>query len=67
MYSRVDIALIKRRFIASRNAKLIIECQSYYYDSLEASVRDRKKAKLLEKLGFPLIYVLLVETDYHQN
>ncbi|WP_081694783.1 MULTISPECIES: DUF2726 domain-containing protein [Planktothrix] len=61
--SRVDIALMKRGFKASRNAKLVIECQSHYHDSLEAQVRDRKKAKLLEKVGVPLIYVRSVETD----
>ncbi|MFY8176281.1 hypothetical protein, partial [Planktothrix agardhii] len=61
--SRVDIALMKRGFKASRKAKLAIECQSYYHDSLEAQVRDRKKAKLLEKVGVPLIYVRSVETD----
>ena len=61
--SRVDIALMERGFKASRKAKLAIECQSYYHDSLEAQVRDRKKAKLLEKVGVPLIYVRSVETD----
>ena len=61
--SRIDITLIERRFRASRKAKLAIECQSHYHDSLEAQIRDRKKAKLLELVNVPLIYIRPVDND----
>ena len=51
------------KFWVNSRVDIAFECQSYYHDSLEAQVRDRKKAKLLEKVGVPLIYVRSVETD----
>ena len=42
--SRVDIAVMERGYCASRQAKLVVECQSHWHDRLEVQVRDRKKA-----------------------
>jgi Uma2 family endonuclease len=61
--SKVDIALIDRTFPANRKAKLVIECQSHWHDSLEAQLRDRKKAKLLASVNVPLIYVRRIAED----
>lgn len=61
--SKVDITVMERGCCASRQAKLVVECQSHYHDSLEAQLRDRKKARLLAAVGIPLIYVRLVDED----
>ncbi|HEY9301676.1 MAG TPA: hypothetical protein VIQ31_35995, partial [Phormidium sp.] len=61
--SKVDIALMERGSRASRKAKLVVECQSHWHDSLEAQLRDRKKAKLLASVGVPLIYVRRIAED----
>ncbi|MBD2183472.1 DUF2726 domain-containing protein [Planktothrix sp. FACHB-1355] len=61
--SRVDIAAIERGYRATRKAKLVVECQSQYHDSLDAQVRDRKKAGLLASVGVPLVYVRRVDED----
>lgn len=64
--SKVDIALIERGFPASRKAKLVVECQSHWHDSLEAQLRDRKKAKLLASVNVPLIYVRKIDSRYYR-
>ncbi|MBE9226901.1 DUF2726 domain-containing protein [Phormidium sp. LEGE 05292] len=61
--SKVDIALIDRTFPTNRKAKLVVECQSHWHDSLEAQLRDRKKAKLLASVNVPLIYVRRIAED----
>jgi Uma2 family endonuclease len=64
--SKVDIALIDRTFPTSRKAKLVVECQSHWHDSLEAQLRDRKKAKLLASVNVPLIYVRRIDSRYYR-
>ncbi|MGA9378150.1 MAG: hypothetical protein WBV73_05225 [Phormidium sp.] len=61
--SKVDIALIDRTFPTTRKAKLVVECQSHWHDSLEAQLRDRKKAKLLASVNVSLIYVRRIAED----
>lgn len=64
--SKVDIALIDRTFPTNRKAKLVVECQSHWHDSLEAQLRDRKKAKLLASVNVPLIYVRRIDSRYYR-
>lgn len=61
--SRVDIAVMERGYCASRQAKLVIECQSHWHDRLEVQVRDRKKARLLASVGVPLVYLRQIDLD----
>jgi Protein of unknown function (DUF2726) len=61
--SRVDIAIMKRGYCASRQAKLVIECQSHWHDRLDVQIRDRQKSQLLAAAGVPLVYVRRVDAD----
>ncbi|MFB2839080.1 hypothetical protein [Floridanema evergladense] len=64
--SDLDITVIERGSHASRKAKLVVECQSHWHDSLEAQLRDRKKAKLLASVNVPLIYVRKIDSRYYR-
>lgn len=61
--SRVDIAIMERGYCASRQAKLVVECQSHWHDRLDAQIRDRQKSQLLAAAGVPLVYVRRVDVD----
>lgn len=61
--SRVDIAVMERGYCASRQAKLIVECQSHWHDTFEAQNRERQKSQFLADAGVPLIYVRRVDAD----
>ncbi|EAW38320.1 hypothetical protein [Lyngbya sp. PCC 8106] len=61
--SKVDIALMERTFPANRQAKLVVECQSYFHNLPDVQKRDRLKAELLSVVKVPLIYVRRVDED----
>lgn len=61
--SKVDIAVIERGLKTNRQAKLVIECQSFCHKLPEVKESDYHKSQILSTVNIPLIYVEQVPED----